>query len=227
MSTIWNVLGNACCDDGFRREVMGRVKYGKLSLGDHEEFFEFFRTQTPYCPTRWELIEINRVMSHAGGDGGPIAEIAKVWGDTPRQEPVLCVVGLACVDDALRQSLLVGTAEQTRQALADGPPRVNLTLTQTSSLRDLLRREAGDMTVTEWVQQVELLGWIPSWGPNCEPGATFTDLYDHANPLIIAALQDVKPLKKYLAGEPEDRSNRAAMRAEVLRLLEEYEEPDS
>lgn len=225
MSTIWNVLGNACCDDGFRREVMGRVKYGKLSLGDHEEFFEFFRKQTPYCPTRWELIEINRVLSHAGKDDGPIAQIAKVWGDTPRQDAVLCVVGLACVDDTLRQSLLAGTAAETQQALADGPPRVNLTLTQTSALRDLLRRQAGEKTVTEWIQEVELQGWIPSWGPNCEPGATFTDLYYHANPLIIAALQDVEPLKKYLAAEPEDRTDRAAMRATVRQLLEDFVEP--
>lgn len=225
MSIIWNVLGNACCDDGFREEVMGRVKYGKLSMADHEELYEFFRTQTPYCPTRWELMEINRVMSHAGGDGGPIAQIAAVWGDTPRQEPLLCVVGLACVDDRLRTSLLEGTAEETRQALADGPPRVNLTSTQTTALRDLLRRQSGEKTVTEWIQDVELLGWIPTWAPDCEPGAVYSDTYFHANPLIISALQDVQPLKKYMATEPEDRNDRAAIRAEVLRLLQEYEEP--
>lgn len=225
MSTVWNVLGNACCDDGFREEVMGRVKYGKLSLADHEELYEFFRTQTPYCPTKWELIEINRVMSLTGDDDGPIAQVARVWGDSPRQESVLCVVGLACVDDRFRQSLLEGTADETRQALVDGPPRLSLTLSQTSALRDLLRTQSGDKTVTEWIQQVELIGWIPTWAPDCEPGATYSSTYFHANPLIVSALQDVQPLKKYLASEPEDRTDRATIRATVRQMLEDFEEP--
>ncbi|MDA8020876.1 MAG: hypothetical protein MPN21_25855 [Thermoanaerobaculia bacterium] len=219
MSTIWNVLGNACCDDGYRDSIMRRVKYGKLSMGDHEELYDFFHAQTPYSPTRWELVEINRVMSHAGGDEGPMAKISAVWGDSPRQESALRVVGLACVDDRFRQSLLSGTAEETRSALAKGPPGVSLTTGQVSALRDLLRRRSGDKTVTEWIQQVELVGWIPTWAPDCEPGATYSSTYSHANPLIISALQDVQPLKKYLASEPENRNDRVAMRAKVFELL--------
>lgn len=226
MSTLWYVIGTACSDDAFREELVGKVKYGKLTLGDHEELFEFFRVQTPWCPTRWELIEINRVVSLAGQDDGPMPRIVSAWDPAPRTDAFAATIGLGCVDAGLRDAILAGSVEEARQTLSEGPPRVQLTLNQTAELRDLLRRQSGEKSVKDWMEQVELLGWIPTWNPDCEPGATYTSTYFHANPLIISCLQDVQPLKKYLAGEPEERTDRAAIRAKVLQLLQDFEEPE-
>lgn len=219
MSVIWDVLGNACSDDAFRKDLMKRVKYGTLNLGDHQDLFEFFRVQTPYCPTRWGLMEINRIMSHAGNDDGPMNQIAAVWDPAPRQDSALRTVGISCLDEGARSVILAGSVEEARKALSEGPPRVSLTLGQVGELRDLFARQSDGKSVLDWLRNVEFLGWIPS-DPTCDPGATYTAAYFHANPLIISALQEVPDLKLYLASEPKDRSDRAAMRAEVLRLLQ-------
>lgn len=224
MSQLWNIVGQACSDDAFRQEVFAQVRYGDLALKNHRSLHDFFGQLTPWCLTRWELLEVNRIFSLVADDQGPMASIAKAWDPAPRQDEVLATFGLACFDVQIRDAIENGTVEEAQAALAEGPPQIRLTLGQVDALRDLLARNAQGKTVRQRMEQLEATAWIPTqhWEPFCEPGATFSTGYYHPNPRLIHALQLVDPIREYLSSEPPERDDPEAVQTKIRHMLDAH-----
>lgn len=224
MNSFWRIIGHACSDDAYRASVMENVRYGQLALEENQALYDFFRVESPYCLTRWELMELNRVLGLAGNDDGPMPPIAGAWDPASRHENVLGTFGLACFDGTIRDAIEKGTLEEAQAALRDGAPGIQLTLAEVEELRELLARNAKGKTVRQRMEEIETLGWVPTqhWEPFCEPGATFSTGYYHANARLVYALQLVDPIREYLSSEPPEREDETAVQTKIRDMLDAH-----